>query len=805
MRRSFFFLTAGALAAAGAVLPMSVSGCGSDVGSEFEPGPGQEGGLDPDGNAFAPNPNQEAGPQCSTGKSCGDGGVCAGNVCCTATSACGDVCCGTGAVCSFQKCAVPGAVCQDSSDCGSGQYCEFSLGTSTDGGVTEGGAADASCVSGNVRTGRCLPRPPECAPDAGSAGDAGLACLEACEYKPPTPTFTPTQKVAWGGQLVAPFATDVMMAPIVIELDDDDCDGKVTERDIPEIVFSTFSNGGYSGNGQLHAISVLNGAFVDKWTAPNAVNTTVVNPTKQIAAGNFDGKPGNEVVACGVDGKLHAFKGTDGSELWASPVLAQPPGGTVPNTTLCFMPSIADLDGDGTVEVIVEGAILNGTDGTLKHLFVPALNGPFVISDLDSDGKLDIITSSRGYHGDGTVFVDTAIATTASFPGTQDWKGAWAGIGDFDRDGKPEVVAVDNETHSLLVWRYDAAKPGKFAVVRGLTDMNALFPSNTCPAGTWGSTHGGGPPTVADFDNDGIPDVGLAGGIGYVVFSGKKLIDPAIATAAGTILWSKPTTDCSSASTGSTVFDFDGDGKAEVVYSDEQRMRIYDGATGTELSSVCNTTATLIEFPIVADVDNDGQADIVVVSNAYNSTCTDGVNATKQAGVRVFGAANGSWVRTRRVWNQHAYHITNVNEDGTIPKNELPNWKQPGLNNFRQNKQPGSEFAAPNVVATLAPICPGPSGITVTVRNIGAALVPAGVVVGVYSGTPTTGTKIGSVTTTRPLYPAESEPLELVLAAVPSSVYAVVDDGAPAHPSWHECRTDDNVSKAFSTSCNEPH
>ena len=31
------------------------------------------------------------------------------------------------------------------------------------------------------------------------------------------------------------------------------------------------------------------------------------------------------------------------------------------------MPSIADLDGDGAVEVIVEGAILNGVDGTVKH------------------------------------------------------------------------------------------------------------------------------------------------------------------------------------------------------------------------------------------------------------------------------------------------------------------------------------------------------------------------------------------------------------------------------------------------------
>jgi hypothetical protein len=815
MRRSCLLLGLGSLAAGAAVLPISIAGCGSEVQSEFPPAVTDEAGGpgDQDGMVFAPNPMPDAGAQCtassaSTGKACGDGGVCAGDVCCAAKSACGEVCCASAEVCSFQKCAVPGAICHDSSDCGGGQYCEFTLGSSTDGGASEAGA-DASCVSGVERTGRCLPRPPDCAPDAGASGSGGVTCLEKCEYKPAT-TFTPAQKLAWGGVLTAPFDTDVMMAPIVIELDDDDCDGKITERDIPEIVFSTFANGAYGTNGKLHAISIVNGVFVDKWTVPNAANATVVNPTKQIAAGNFDGKPGNEVVACGVDGRLHAFKGTDGSELWASPVLPQPPGGTLPNTTLCFMPAIADLEGDGTVEVIVEGAILNGADGTIKHSFVPALNGPFVVSDLDSDGKLDVITSSRGYHADGTQFVDTNVATTGSFPGTQDWKGAWAGIGDFDKDGKPEVVAVDNATHTLLVWRYDAAAVNKFTIVRSPTDMNAMFDAaNVCPAGKWGSTHGGGPPTVADFDSDGIPDVALAGGIGYVVFNGKKLVDPAV-TGVSSILWSKVTTDCSSASTGSTVFDFDGDGKAEVVYSDEQRMRIYDGATGTELASFCNTTATLVEFPIVADVDNDGHADIIVASNAYGGTCNDGPGGvggatTRQAGIRVFGPATGTWVRTRRVWNEHSYHITNVNEDGTIPKNELPNWKQPGLDNFRQNKQPGSEFAAPNVVASAAPICPGPSGVVVTVRNIGEALVPAGVVVGVHGGTPPSGAKLGTVTTTRVLYPAESEPLDLPLTTVPATVYTVVDDTALTHPAWHECRTDDNVSKAVSTSCNDPH
>ncbi len=211
----------------------------------------------------------------------------------------------------------------------------------------------------------------------------------------------------------------------------------------------------------------------------------------------------------------------------------------------------------------------------------------------------------------------------------------------------------------------------------------ALRPLRPAPAG-------GGPPTIADFNGDGTPDVALAGGVGYAVFDGKKLMDPAV-TNPNTFLWVKQTQDCSSAGTGSSLFDFNGDGKAEVLYADESSFRIYEGATGNVLFETCNTTGTLYEYPVIADVDNDGQADIVVASNAYAFDC----GGTKQSGIRVFGSKSGGWVRTRRVWNQHAYHVTNVNEDGSIPAVEPTNWKQPGLNNFRINKQPGGEFSAP--------------------------------------------------------------------------------------------------------------
>ena len=56
---------------------------------------------------------------------------------------------------------------------------------------------------------------------------------------------------------------------------------------------------------------------------------------------------------------------------------------------------------------------------------------------------------------------------------------------------------------------------------------------------------------------------------------------------------------------------------------------------------------------------------------------------------------SNNWVRTRRIWNQHTYHVTNVTEDGQIPRHEAPNWLDPGLNNFRQNVQTDGLFDAP--------------------------------------------------------------------------------------------------------------
>ncbi|MCA9679842.1 MAG: VCBS repeat-containing protein, partial [Myxococcales bacterium] len=695
--------------------------------------------------------------------------VCIDGVCCADSQACGSTCCADGDVCSFGACQTPGGACVDAADCGDGYYCEYVLG--------EPAAVDAgpSCTGGVVPPeGRCLPRPPVC-PDGQPPGDPPT-CLESCEYHPPTGSLEPVLKYSWGSPTAPATADSVMMAPVVIQLDDDNCDGTVDERDIPEIVFLTFASGSYNTNGTLHAISIVDGQVVEKWNA-NAGATSPNHPGRSIAAGNIDGVPGNEIVVCTADGRARAYR-ADGTELWLSPVSS------------CFMPSIADVDHDGDVEVVIEGAILDGATGALVTPLATFGFSNVVVADVTGDATVELVGPSQVLAADGTSIAATGVA------------GRYVAVGDLDRDGTPEIVASDYDTHALVVWHVDAAAPGGFTVIRQGLDINGPLSPALCAAGSAGNTRGGGPPTVADFNGDGFPDVALAGGVGYAVFDGKKLMDPTVADAE-TVLWVTQTQDCSSAATGSSVFDFDGDGRAEVVYGDELYLHVYDGTTGANLFQTCNTNGTLFEYPLVADVDNDGQADIVVVSNSYSGFNCGGM---KTAGVRIFGDAAGNWVRTRRVWNEHAYHVTNVAEDGTIPQQEQPNHLQPGLDNFRQNVQPSAEFAAPDLVVDVFATCSPSYGLVARVRNLGEAAVPPGVPVNFYVGDPGTGGTLvaGSpVVTQHALYPAEAELVTLPVAApYPSgtTIYAVVDEGA-AH-AWHECDADNNTSAAASAGCN---
>ena len=171
----------------------------------------------------------------------------------------------------------------------------------------------------------------------------------------------------------------------------------------------------------------------------------------------------------------------------------------------------------------------------------------------------------------------------------------------------------------------------------------------------------------------------------------------------------------------------------------------------------------------------------------------------------MFGHPRNEWVRTRRIWNQHTYHVTNIEEDGTVPARERRNWEVAGLNNFRQNVQPDGLFDAPDlVIADLQAstrACPASLELSLRVLNRGAAGAPAGVPVTVYEGMGASRMVIGRTATTRPLLPGESELLVISPPfAVPAgrtadtfTFSAVLNDPTDAPlPTLHECRDDNN-------------
>lgn len=712
---------------------------------------------------------------------CGAGEICDGALCrldCGANARCTDgsgapVCCGAGEVCAAGACFAPTRNCVDFVDCPAGQYCEPVLG-------------------------QCLPQP------------AGAECA----VHPTGGEVVPTLLWHWDGAGRALEAyNQVMMAPMVANLNDDDGDGDVDAQDIPDVLFSTFCGvagsctlGNYRFDGVLRAVSGDDGhAIFDVTDAAHRVN-----PGGQLAIGDLDGDHLVEIVACASDpadgiGGITVFH-HDGSFYWASSDPRVQCGEAAPG--------IADFDGDGHPEVFIRYTILNGTDGSVRQHHDCIGTGGWAAdahspcdyttaADIDGDGALDLVGGNVVYRFDGSMVYDH----------TADFDDGYPAVGDLDGDGMPEVVVVFSAfhptpyqgDHELRAFHHDGT------LAWGPIDINQ---GHAPPADvSSGAVGGGGPPTIANFDDDPLPEIALAGAYDFAVFEPD-----------GTAHWSSPTRDHSSRKTGSTVFDFDGDGAAEAVYSDEQWLRVYDGRDGSVRFCACNTTATLWEYPVVADVNDDAHAEIVVASNDYGGAafqrCTPdpGLGPCETAriaagedlgthGVRVFASPTRDWVATRHIWNQHTYHITNVTESGDIPAHETPNWSIAGLDDFRQNVQPGATNV-PDLVPTDLSVdlrmCDTRLTLFFRVTNQGWAASAAGVPVTVYVEEGGSFVRLGRLTTTRTLLPGDSEglsiPYDLGTRPAGDAVrFRVVVDDPTDTPSTSlvECHADNNTAETM--------
>jgi hypothetical protein len=220
---------------------------------------------------------------------------------------------------------------------------------------------------------------------------------------------------------------------------------------------------------------------------------------------------------------------------------------------------------------------------------------------------------------------------------------------DTDGDGKPEVV-VRPFTNTLVILDGATGAVKKKIELPVSSDKNNLgnaISTDACPSG----------PSAADFLGNGKMQIAMPAGNWFFLLDGVT----------GAILWQKAIEDYDGqcGASGAAVFSFFGDGKADVVYHDTQYIYVWR-ADGTEVYRSPRTSSTLFETPVVADVDNDGHAEILITN--------EGLGGTKN-GLTALGDAANSWPATRRVWSQWNYHVTDANENGTSPRQEAPFWK----------------------------------------------------------------------------------------------------------------------------------
>jgi len=594
-----------------------------------------------------------------------------------------------------------------------------------------------------VDAGQAWPEPDE--------DDNFASTAAACEDPIPPSVFEPTIEWEWTG-------ANVDTTPMV---------GDVNADGTPDVVFTT----------QDEALVVLDGRTgAEIWRHEGDPR-----PAKwaHLALGQLDDDPGLEVVALGWGGSWLVSYDDDGSVRWVSVDLAiryrGPMGGV----------ALADLDCDGVAEAIYGPEAFDTRDGSRFWTVDPGgtlgtnddYPGFSTPVDVDGDGDLEVVAGPTAYDFDpatGRAVILWRQPAVAE---------GYTAVGQFDADPAPEIVVVHR---------------GRVVLLEG--DTGAVIWSVDVPQGGGGCAvipFRCGAPTVADFDGDGEPEIGVAGADWYVVFETD-----------GSVRWQVPIEDCSSSFTSSTVFDFEDDGAAEVVYQDEVTLHVYRGSDGAELVSVPSSSITYQEAVTIADVDADGRAEIITPLNREGGG--------PWQGIRVYGDRFDHWVNTRRIWNESAYHVDNVEDDGRIPPGgtgacEAPSWLTHDTYRAQQAGQAPARALADVTLAVLAAGLVDPEACNLQVEvdlrigNAGSRAFDAPVVVTAYEGDPASGGRAAASVVAPNLGAGEwwDTTLRVPLLA-PGTIDVVADDDGTGAGSVRECDESNNACSVVVERDNRP-
>ncbi|GCF13015.1 hypothetical protein Harman_09500 [Haloarcula mannanilytica] len=305
------------------------------------------------------------------------------------------------------------------------------------------------------------------------------------------------------------------------------------------------------------------GAIRWRWSVP--AESCFTHALTQPAVADLDADGSLEVAASTTENALVVLDGGTGTEQWRVPLSAYGYG----------QPSVGDVTGGPGPEVVtsdIEGTLVvvhgNGTVAWRADANTTVWTRPELV-DVTGDGATEVVVG-----GDNTVAV-------------------------YGPDGSPVWNrSVDATTMALTDGPEPTVVAGTTQRLRGLDGATGAIRWNRTVAGT---------PRIhetGDGDGDGDREV-------YAGVSGDTVL--ALDATTGDTEWETPIGEDSRRSARAPVLgDVTGDNATEVVaVTNAGTVAVLDGETGEELAAY-QRNVRIWTFPTLADLDSDGDAEILV-------------------------------------------------------------------------------------------------------------------------------------------------------------------------------------------------
>ena len=362
--------------------------------------------------------------------------------------------------------------------------------------------------------------------------------------------------------------------------------------------------------------------------------------------------------------KIYKNTSTNGSLTSSSFTLAETIQPTTPGLTYSIEDvQVADLDGDGKPDIVVPYADQNSIAIFRNTATVGVINSQsfsqklelttygscyaLAITDLDGDGKPEIVAANSGYL---SIYKNNSIKgslSSSSFAARQDVAAGTSlksiQAADIDGDGKKDLIVGDDLGFTIMKNTTATGKSSSFVK----TDISASTPS---PHNAY----------IADFDGDGKMDVALISPNSSGIYVYKN------ASTSSAVSFAAPVTMATQATvTSLSIGDINGDTKPDILAITGGQNIVFPNNSAGALSFGSQVILSMnTNVAVIGDIDGDGKNDIVG-SDSYTSLTLLHNNIVGAPVITSFSPASAMKGQTVTVTGKNFTGTTAVSFGGT--------------------------------------------------------------------------------------------------------------------------------------------